>query len=471
MVARIVAEAYQKQRRRVRGRGSKLAVLGGTKGGTKRRGIMFLTNPRRGAARSGLEVASNAMKTDVAAATRVNRSRFSSTLLYGAIWLLGLVVVQVGTATRAAANSFYIDSSGSDTNSGRSPSSPWKTLARINSTALGPGDTVYLKRGSLWRETLIVNGSGAAGAPITITAYGVGALPAISGANVVTGWAAYSNSVYATPLREKPSNVYLDNEPGWGMNQAGSQSSMSPDSWYWDGSKLFVNLADGSDPSRHTIEAAVRDKAVSADNRSYIVIDSLRTLRTGCWAISMISQNASRNVGSKITDNVITQNGTNLLDTGRYCNAIYINYATSPTVEGNTVSYAGGHNAINVQKATDIRILNNDVSEWNHNGLDTKMSQGIVYMGNRAHDAPHGNGIYSEQSADITAENNTIYNIGGSTNGNSNGVHFEPCKGRIVISGNSISNTYGGIYLRSQAIVDNNSVNTRSGESISRRLP
>ena len=395
--------------------------------------------------------------------------RFSNTFPYFAFLVCALAAVQFGIPAQAAANSYYIDNSGSDSNSGRSPSSPWKTLSRINSTALGPGDVVYLKRGSLWRETLVVNGSGAPGAPITITAYGVGAPPTISGANVIRGWAPYSNSVYAAPLSEKPSNVYLDNVAGWGLNQTGSQSSMSPASWYWDGNKLLVSLPDGSDPSTHVIEAAVRDKAVTADNRSYVVIDSLGTERTGCWAISMVSQNASRNVDPKITNNIVTQNGTNLIDTGRYCNAIYINNATSPTVEGNTVSYAGGHNAINVQKATDIKILNNDVSEWNHNGLDTKMSQGIVYSGNKAHDAPHGNGIYSEHSADITAENNVIYDIGGSTNGNSNGIHFEPTGGQIVIRGNSISNTYGGIYLRAHAIVDNNSVNTRSGNTISQR--
>jgi parallel beta-helix repeat protein len=139
-------------------------------------------------------------------------------------------------------------------------------------------------------------------------------------------------------------------------------------------------------------------------------------------------------------------------------------------VEGNTVSYAGGHNAINVQKATNIKILNNDVSEWNHNGLDTKMSDGILYRSNKAHDAPQGNGIYSEQSANITVENNSIYNIGGSTNGNSNGVHIEPARGQIVIDGNSISNAYGGIYLvRTSATVQSNSVSTRSGLNLMQR--
>ncbi len=369
----------------------------------------------------------------------------------------------------AYGRAFYVDSSGNDLNSGRSASSPWKTLRKVNSTALEPGDVVYLKRGSLWRETLVIDGSGTGDAPITVTAYGSGAPPTISGADVVRGWSLYSGSIYKAPLSQTPGNVYMDNAPGWGLNQARSPSSMPPGSWYWDGSYLFVRLADESNPSDHVVEAAVRDKAISADNRSHVVIDHLETVRTGCWAIAMISQNPSRNVGSVIRDNIVTQNGTNLIDTGRYCNAIYINYATSPTVEGNRVSYAGGHNAINVQKAVNIRILNNDVSEWNHNGLDTKMSQGILYQGNTAHDAPHGNGIYSEQSSNITAVNNVIYNIGGATNGNSNGIHFEPCGGPIVIRGNSISNAFGGIYLRAPATVEANSINTRSGMSLTKR--
>jgi parallel beta-helix repeat protein len=366
---------------------------------------------------------------------------------------------------------FYVDSrGGNDSNVGTNSSAPWRTLAKVNALQLEPGDTVYLKRGSLWRETLTPKGNGTPGEPITITAYGMGDPPTVNGSDPVTGWVATSDGIYRAPLSMQPANVYLDNAPGWGLDASRSPTALEPGSWYWDGSALYVRLADGSDPSRHTIEAVVRPRAVFAQNESYLIIDHLRAMRTGCWAIEMLSQNAERNVLSVISNNVVTQNGTNLVDLGGYCNAIYVNYATSPTVEGNTVSYAGGHNAINVQKATNIKILNNDVSEWNHNGLDTKMSDGILYQGNKAHDAPQGNGIYSEQSANITVENNSVYNIGGSTNGNSNGVHIEPARGQIVINRNSISNAYGGIYLvRTSAAMQANSVSTRSGLGISQR--
>ena len=44
--------------------------------------------------------------------------------------------------------SYYLDSkAGDDSNSGRSPSSAWRTIAKLNSIALSPGDTVYFRRG------------------------------------------------------------------------------------------------------------------------------------------------------------------------------------------------------------------------------------------------------------------------------------------------------------------------------------
>jgi hypothetical protein len=236
------------------------------------------------------------------------------------------------------------------------------------------------------------------------------------------------------------------------------------------GKAIYLTLTDGSDPSGHVVEATVRPRAVFTHDQSYIAIDHLRTTRTGCWAIEMLSEDPGRNVGSIIRDNVVTQNGTNLIDTSTYCNAIYINHATSPTVKGNVVSYAGGHNAINVQNATNIAIVANDVSEWNHHALDTKMSKGVLYEGNIAHDAPLGNGIYAEYTSDIKVEQNTIYNIGGSVNGASNGIHIGfNTGGQILIANNSIRNTFAGIYLRAPATIYGNSISTRSGLTLSRR--
>lgn len=84
--------------------------------------------------------------------------------------------------------SYYVDATGGDdANSGQTPTLAWKTIAKVNAATLVAGQSVGFKRGETWRETLTPGQSGAAGSPITFAAYGSGAKPIISGADVVTG--------------------------------------------------------------------------------------------------------------------------------------------------------------------------------------------------------------------------------------------------------------------------------------------
>jgi len=86
----------------------------------------------------------------------------------------------LGTMSVQATN-YYVDPSlGADTNPG-GEAAPWKTLARVNSANLLPGDAVLLKRGGVWAETLRPPTSGISGSPIIFDAYGSGELPQITG--------------------------------------------------------------------------------------------------------------------------------------------------------------------------------------------------------------------------------------------------------------------------------------------------
>jgi parallel beta-helix repeat protein len=81
---------------------------------------------------------------------------------------------------------YYVSTVGSDSLDGLTPSTPWKTVSKINSTLFSPGDSILFKRGETWREQLIIPSSGEAGNPITFGAYGEGPRPRIAGAvNVV----------------------------------------------------------------------------------------------------------------------------------------------------------------------------------------------------------------------------------------------------------------------------------------------
>jgi len=358
------------------------------------------------------------------------------------------------------AHAYYVDPSGSDAAAGTSPSTAWRTLSRVNSASLVPGDVVYLKRGGFWREALIPSASGTSGAPIVFTAFGTGNLPIISGADAVKTWTNYAGAIFRAALGTSPANVYVDRASGWGLLHAGSPSAMPAGSWYWSNGFLYVRLSDGSDLNTHFIEAAVRREGVYATNRSYITIDHLAVERTAGWGIELMSEsNQSQTTGVIVSNNLVTQNGTGEVDTGGYFNAIYINRAVSPVVEGNTVSYAGGHNGINVQYATNGKILDNNVRHFNHSGIDVKWCDRMLIAGNAVHDSRHVS-IYSQSSSNITIEDNIVFNITGTACGSADGIHVERMAGgQNVIFNNSIYNAYCGIYLLSPAAVMNNALN------------
>ncbi len=100
--------------------------------------------------------------------------------------LISVIVVCLLGAAQAA--TYYVDCSGSDSNNGTSPASAWQTLAKVNASSFNPGDSILLKSGCQWRQTLAVPSGGSAGNPVTFSYYGGGALPVINGADVQTGW-------------------------------------------------------------------------------------------------------------------------------------------------------------------------------------------------------------------------------------------------------------------------------------------
>src|SRR5262249_47660098 len=107
---------------------------------------------------------------------------------------------------------YYVDSTaGSDAYTGTqaSPSGgngPWLSLGRVGATSLVPGDTVLLKCGGTWRESLVVSGSGTAANLIRIGSYPSvcpsGTNPVIDGSVAVPAdsWQLYSGRIYRTTL-------------------------------------------------------------------------------------------------------------------------------------------------------------------------------------------------------------------------------------------------------------------------------
>jgi parallel beta-helix repeat protein len=381
------------------------------------------------------------------------------------------VATSTGTSSPAptpmpGSHAYYVDPSGSDSNSGTDPLTPWRTIAKVNATQFQPGDAIYFKRGGIWREMLSPGGGGITGAPMIFAWYGSGAQPIISGSDLITGWSLTSGSIYQAHSAQ-PGNVFVDGGPGWGLSNASSIGAMTPGSWFWDSSTSMLNvwLADGSNPFGHNVEAAVRVSgfyANTSDNRfSDIVIDGLTFQRTSGYGIYFHSYAGVTGLtGLVIENNTVSQTGTGRADEGQYYNGIFIlqepELPTAPRILNNSISYTGGHgNGINCQGADDAVIEGNDASNWNHNGIDVKNSHGVVVRGNIAHDQPAtGAGLYAEFSADITWEQNIVYHA-------SNGIQVSNSTSAAIFN-NSIYNCSTGVYFGPSAIsvtLENNALN------------
>lgn len=90
---------------------------------------------------------------------------------------------------------------------------PWRTLARLDSVALLPGDSVLLRRGDVFPGTLRATGSGTARRPIVYAAYGRGPAPVVSGTEPLRVWAAVQGRFFAADAPAPIAQLFRDGKP------------------------------------------------------------------------------------------------------------------------------------------------------------------------------------------------------------------------------------------------------------------
>lgn len=78
------------------------------------------------------------------------------------------------------ATDYYVSNEGNDNYIGTSESTPWASLSKLSTVTFSPGDRILLRCGDTWNESLILNGSGSASNPITLTEYIPTANPSIT---------------------------------------------------------------------------------------------------------------------------------------------------------------------------------------------------------------------------------------------------------------------------------------------------
>lgn len=151
------------------------------------------------------------------------------------------------------AATYYVSNSGNDAYPGMSPDSAWRTLSRINSSAVGDGDEVLFRRGDVFRGT-VTNV-----AFTTFGAYGDGEQPVISGSVPVTGWVRHDSDIYVADHTNSAHQLFVNDKrmllarypnSGWLQADAGESKTTLTDAaldqpaGYWQGANVRIRTVD-----------------------------------------------------------------------------------------------------------------------------------------------------------------------------------------------------------------------------------
>lgn len=384
------------------------------------------------------------------------------------------------------ATDYYISSSGDDLkNNGLSSSTPWKTIAKVNSvfSSLKAGDRILFKSGDVFYGTLNITRSGVSGFPITIGSYGTGGKPVITGFTNLSGWINEGGGIYSISLKcesspeiliidgiqhsmgRYPNKEYLiyesfttnvsitDNELLSTPNWQGAHAVIRKNNWVLD--RCLITNHTGSILTYKNLGTAIN----STSNYGYFIQNDLETLDIfGEWYYDGAKLFIYTGTLNPESHNIKISTINNLVNNNQgYDNIIIENI------------YFNGANksAVNLSGADNFNIRYCDIYHSGENGI---LATGCIYFkadNNVIHNSNKA-GIYCAGGNNATITNNNISNSGiipGGTNTatQNNGI-FITQNDNCLIQYNSINSSgSNGIYFTGNGIrVKNNFINKSS---------
>jgi hypothetical protein len=285
-------------------------------------------------------------------------------------------------ATTSPGRDFFVSPAGSDANAGTSVTAPWRTLARVDSARLLPGDRIHLQGGARFNEPLapFAGTAGTSAAPVTFDSYGSGRATLAGG--------IYLNSV---------SNLAFNN-----LNVTSTQ-------------KGVFSSASGSGVRAVTLSnltiSDVPLAGVSSNNRS----DS-------GWLIDGVTIRHSGDSGIYFLGSNFTISRSHIVDTGTNASIGYPRHGI----------YAAG---------PAPTILNNVIEGSSTSGISLRYQDSVV-QGNRITGGVRG--ISFEEQATVAGRTRIVFNTISNVS-DSGIVVARPAIESFVVANNTIANagTYG----------------------------
>ena len=366
---------------------------------------------------------------------------------------------------------YYVSSSGNDSNSGLSTSLPWKTLGKVNASTFVPGDQILFNRGDSFYGSLTISQSGTSGSRIVYGAYGTGAQPIITGLTAVTSWTNLGGNIWESTnavTSLSTLNVVVINGVNTGMGRtpntgyyyyqshSGSTSITSNNltgTPNWTGAELAFNNSDWSVKRRpitsqsggtliFTIDP--KDTYIQKDGQKFIIQNDSRTLDIqNEWyfnpttkKLRVYSTTQPANVQVSTTETLLTNASKNYITLdgisfiGSNGDNIVFSSASYFTIQNCTINYSGLDGIYSSwSNGSNLIVENCTIDNSNNNGIgttpylinctirsNTVTNSGIIYGANAIVPDSRNGGIICHAIAATGEgslfENNTIDNCG-----------------------------------------------------------
>ena len=369
--------------------------------------------------------------------------------------LIGLLF----TASASWAATYYVDATfGNDAGDGLSPSTAWRTIAKINVFNFTPGDHVLLKRGETWREALKLNVSGALNNPIIFDAYGTGPNPKLLGSDTKTGGANWTqespNIWFCAGISWDPEIVFHD---GIGSSKRAGKNLLASDwDWFYDATNKRIYFYLAGNPGNHAIEIQRRN-GVDYTAMSHIHLKNLEiayaSTGIGLWGANswlienvFIHDTGKNGIQGNNSSNSITVQNSSIQDWNwvgfaaiagqgeNYRNyGIHVLDGVSGNSSQNWIISGNTFRIVNMKSGEDTSAISID-----QQGHATLIGYNTIRLGNRT-----GSGIMiwrPKGSGSITVKENVIDNPGEMAI-NISDLHVNNFVSEIVLEKNIISNS------------------------------
>ena len=312
----------------------------------------------------------------------------------------------------SAGRTFYVSSDGDDDADGLSAENSWKSLDRVNSAVLAPGDSILFHCDDIFRGNLVARG-GTEAAPVYYGSYGTGQKPVLEPsweAGSVTDWTAEGNGLWKCVVgatKDIGNIIFNHGDAGCAARQDNLADCVGKDLAYaWVAPEHAVYMAGDANPAQRFSSIEL------AENKPIVIIDGCRNVCiSGLWlrygAGHGIRVNEAGNISVRDTDISWIGGGALYVDSlgngVRYGNGIELwGQVDNVLVQGCRVWECWDAGLTNQTKGKrnlqkDIAWSGNEVwnceysyEYWNQGTGDGACTENVIFNNNYCHDAGKG---------------------------------------------------------------------------------